>query len=160
VVQFNAAQFVGMAYRGILAREADPSGLAAYSKWLRRNADLAGLLAEIARSDEHWQKQFAARAPDLVRALYLGLLGREPEAEELHEHAAQLMTMQDVPLVLHRLGSSAEFANNVLQDQAEKIVRSAYRGILRREPDEGGLQHHIAALRTHGDLAVLLRGFV
>ena len=72
-----ADELVNMAYRGILTREADLTGLAAYTKALKGSADLAGLLKELSFSDEHWQKTLDTRAPDLVRALFQGLLGRE-----------------------------------------------------------------------------------
>ncbi|WP_217126213.1 hypothetical protein, partial [Hydrogenophilus sp. SS56] len=96
MLRLTAEQIIGMTYRGILSREPDPDGLAAYAKLLRRAGDLTPLLSELARSEERWRQSFAERAPELVRALYRGLLGREPEPEALQDYAERLTQTHDL----------------------------------------------------------------
>jgi hypothetical protein len=107
-LQIYAVELVGMAYRGILTREADSTGLAAYSKTLKRSSNLAALLKEISYSDEFWGKSLSARARDLVQALYLRLLGREPEAEALESYAAKLAETSDLTPLLAEIARSDE----------------------------------------------------
>jgi hypothetical protein len=67
------------AYRDMLGREADPSGVAAYKRGLSRGMTEAEMRAELARSREGQQK--AAR--DLITRVYREMLKREPDADGL-----------------------------------------------------------------------------
>ncbi|MCI4406654.1 MAG: DUF4214 domain-containing protein, partial [Sulfuricurvum sp.] len=82
-IRIFTKQLVREAYHGILQREADVQGLASYTDALKQNFGFGALLRDLSESDEHWQKTLEVRAPELVRALYRGLLDREPEPEAL-----------------------------------------------------------------------------
>lgn len=45
---------------------------------------------------------------------------------------------------------------DLLEPLAERVIQSAYLGILGREPDPDGLAHHSARLRQEGQLATVL----
>jgi len=49
-------ELVRLAYRGVLGREPDPTGMTDYSKLLVETKDFAALLSILARSREHWEK--------------------------------------------------------------------------------------------------------
>jgi len=149
-------ELVDMAYRGILMRAADSTGLAAYSKTLRATADLAGLLKELSYSNEHWEKSLNAHAPDLVRAFYQGLLGREPEPEALESYAARLAESHDLTPLLAEIARSDEHWRKTLDARAPDLVRALYQKLLGREPEPEVLQDYAATLAESHDLAPLL----
>jgi tRNA A-37 threonylcarbamoyl transferase component Bud32 len=111
-LRLHAADLVKTAYRGLLGREPDPEGLAAHSATLAATQELAAFLADVIRSDEFLQKSFTALAPDLVRAAYRGLLGREPDPEGLAAHIASLAKKQDLAVLLANFVRSGEFSRS------------------------------------------------
>lgn len=111
-LRLYAANFVNAGYRGVLGREPDPEGLAAYTEALARSGDLAGFLVDLARSDEFKQKTFAVLAPDLVRAAYRGLLGRDADPEGLAAYVANLTNRRDLASVLADIVHSEEFTRS------------------------------------------------
>ena len=151
-----ADELVNMAYRGILTREADLTGLAAYTKALKGSADLAGLLKELSFSDEHWQKTLDTRAPDLVRALFQGLLGREPDAEARESYVAKLAESHDLTPLLAEIARSDEHWQKTLDARAPGLVRALYQGLLGREPKPETLDGYAARLAETHDLTPLL----
>lgn len=140
-VRIFAEQLVRKAYRGILQRDADPQGLASYTDALKQNLGLAGLLRDVTESDEHWRKTLEARAPELVRSLYSGLLDREPEPEALQDYAEKLATAHDLTPLLAEIAGSDEHWERQYARRVHRVVTEAYRAILGREPDEKGLQN-------------------
>src|ERR1700680_4645656 len=88
--RYCSAAIVKTLYCGVLLRDAEPQELAEHSKYLRKTGDLAGVVKDLCLSPEHWHKNFDGHASDLVRSIYHGLLGREPESEELQGYAAKL----------------------------------------------------------------------
>ncbi|MGB9591396.1 MAG: CDP-glycerol glycerophosphotransferase family protein, partial [Candidatus Kryptoniota bacterium] len=114
--------------------------------------DLTPLLAEIARSDEHWHKTVADRAPELVRALYLGLLGREPKPEALHGYVEKLAASHDLTPLLAEIGASDDLWQKLFRAHAPQLVTEMYRGILEREPDPGGLKAYVKSINEPGGI--------
>ncbi len=142
----HADELVGMAYRGILTREADSTGLSAYSKTLRRTANLSGLLKELSFSDEHWQKTLDARAPDLVRVLYRGLLGREPEVEALQHYTAKLAELHDLTPLLAEIARSDEHWQKTFDARSSYLLSAIFHGLLGRDADAIGLEAYSKVL--------------
>lgn len=100
---------------------------------------------------------FAARY--LARELYRGILGREPEAGELASCATAIKSTGSIaPQVKSQLTSS-EFRNNSFDLEAPELVRAAYEGLLRRQPDAGGLDMFSTRLRQDRNIAALLTAF-
>jgi len=97
------------AYRGILKREPDPEGLEEYRTAIARSGDPADILAAIASSDEVGRKYFTALAPDLVQAVYRGLLGRDPDREGMSTYAEQLTAPDGLSKILDSIIHSKEF---------------------------------------------------
>lgn len=117
-----ANEVVRIVYRGLLAREVDAAGLDTYSKSLESSVDLAGLLKEISNSDEHWKKSLNARAPELVHAVYRGLLGREPDPKGLQKYSRDLAKGGQLSTVLTDIIESVEFSKVHERKQRRKLV--------------------------------------
>src|SRR5256884_9247185 len=86
-ISSRAAELVDAAYQGLLARAPDEQALGHYSAQLAEHKDLAGLLANLSESQEHWAQLLALRSEDLVRCVYRALLNREPDEEALRSYA-------------------------------------------------------------------------
>lgn len=142
IFRSRAAELVEVAYRGLLKRDADPNALQGYAAALADTRDLQMLLATIARSDEHWIKTLETRAPDVVRALYAGLLDRDPDPEALQQRAEHLAATRDLSPLLENLAGSDEHWDRQLATRAPQLVQSLYRVLLKRDVDASGLQSY------------------
>ncbi len=78
---------VRRAFREILGREADPSGVAAYTRALSRGMTEPELRAELGRSREGMQQ----KARELITRVYRELLKREPDPAGLENYTAQIL---------------------------------------------------------------------
>ncbi len=85
-----ADHYVGLAYQGILGREADPGGLAAYSSGLQAGESVLELCESLNSSEEFTSRRAQLASTDMARELYLGILGREPDSEGLAATAAAI----------------------------------------------------------------------
>jgi hypothetical protein len=75
----DARVVVQHAYRGILGREPDPAGLAAYASELERGWPITRVCRHLFESAE-FRASRSLRSPEaLVSELYLGILEREPD---------------------------------------------------------------------------------
>jgi hypothetical protein len=132
-----------------------------YAEKLAAGHDLASLLAEIAGSDEHWRKTLEARAMELVRLLYRGLLEREPEPEELEIYSKKLEGQHDLIALLAEIVGSDEHWKRQYGRRAHQVVAEAYRAILGREPDEKGLQSWLPTAYAWPDgIRNIVTGFI
>src|SRR5207248_2825891 len=100
---------VSAVYQGLLNRELDEEAQRTYVTQLRESGDLPGVLAIIARSDEHWGKLLPARAEQLVTAIYQGLLNRELDEEAQRTYVTQLRESGDLPVLLATIARSEEY---------------------------------------------------
>lgn len=108
-LKIYAQEFIHMAYRGILQREPDALGLAAYTKELQATKDLKGLLRDLTISDEHWEYMLQERASELVGAVYQALLGREPDTKGLAVYTKNLCSTEGFTRLLRQFVRSEEF---------------------------------------------------
>jgi hypothetical protein len=159
-LEARASELVHSLYRGLLDREPEPEALQAYAEKLAEVHDLTPLLAEIARSDEHWRKTLEARASELVHSLYRGLLDREPEPEALQGYAEKLATGHDLTPLLAEIARSDEHWRKTLEARAPELMRSLYRGLLGRDPDPEGMQGYLQVIREAGGLEKALSSIV
>ncbi|WP_217127067.1 DUF4214 domain-containing protein, partial [Hydrogenophilus thiooxidans] len=122
--------------------------------------DLAPLLMEMARSDERWRQSFAERAPELVRALYRGLLGREPEPEALQDYAERLTQTHDLAPLLMELARSEERWRQSFAERATNLVNQIYNGLMGREADPSGLKTYTDKLIKEGGIQNTLQSII
>jgi uncharacterized protein (DUF2267 family) len=158
------------AYEGILGREPDPDGLAAHGATLRQTGRLASVLRDMVRSDEAWRSMLAARATDIVQAVFRALLGRDPEEEAQAAYAELLARTGDLEVFLTEVAHSQEHEARVLDRQGlgpgpaappgtgtftshEAVVTAVFQGMLGRPPDAEGLAAYTQLLADTGDLA-------
>jgi hypothetical protein len=134
------------AFQSVLHREPNPSELRRYRTLVAENGwretdvrrDLSG------RTD--YQRYSSGRRglqpSAVVRRAYQDILGRDPDPEGLRTYRSKMIdegwTEQDVREALRR---SPEYASTDRRSaSADRIIQRAYRDILHREPDPGGLE--------------------
>jgi Domain of unknown function (DUF4214)/Sulfotransferase domain len=99
-------------------------------------------------------------AAELVRAAYLGMLGRLPDDAGLKTYCAELgsglKAGKGLAELLTAISRSQEHWQRVLQQRAEDLVRAACEGILKRAPGEQELKALAAQFGKSGSIAGLL----
>ena len=146
-LQLCAPVFVRDAYRSILGREPDGDGYAAYSRELRTRGRLAEVLSDLLTSKEANDLALARLSPDFVRYVYLGLLDRRPNAEELAAGCDNLTG------TVARLSYSLEFIDKVIERSAEELIVAGCRRLLPADL-EGDIQRTLVEQLTRSkDLA-------
>ena len=151
---------VGAAYAGLLGRQADPDGLAYRSGRLAKEQDLAIILREFVQSREFQRRIFAALSPDLVGAIYEGLLGRRANPVGLAEHSGKLAKEQNLAIVLREFVQSREFQRKIFAALSPALVTAAYKGVFGNEPEPREVANRAARLAREQDLAIIVREFI
>jgi len=155
----TAEAIVQHAYREILGRDPDPNGLRNYtgkimnegwSEWDVRNA--------LRNSDEYAAgaalRVRTAAADRIIRHAYQEILGREPDPAGLETYRRNILEEgwdeYDVRRALIRSPERRQQRLAVSQQAAEDMVRRAYRTVLNREPDAGGMANYTARVMYDG----------
>ena len=114
------------AFRGLLGRDPEAEALATYSGHLKGHRDLAAVLDDVGRSEEHWRRLLAVHAQSVVRAVFLALLKREPDPEALAVYAQDLRQTADISALMSAVADSAEHWELMLQARrhASKLLLS------------------------------------
>ena len=168
----NADEIVRRAYQDILGRAPDPDGLRNYrSKIMNDGWSERDVREALRRSEEYAANNAPARgfrtasADRIIRRAYQDILGREPDAAGLRNYRRLILEdgwdEHDVRQALIRSPERRENRLGTNSAQAEETVRRAYRSVLGREPDAGGLSHYTAKIRyerwTEEDVVQALR---
>lgn len=148
----HAPELTRSAYRAVLGREPREEEVAALTKSLEGEKDLAAVLSAIVTCEEHWEKLLARRSDDVVKAVFQALLGRDPEPEALHAYAERLQQTKCLSDLMRAVGESQEHWQRLFDARAEELVGALYRGLLGREPDTAGLRAYTAKLRATRNL--------
>ncbi len=104
-------------FKGVLGRTPEPDAVSAYTEYLSDHRDMGDLLTIVCGSQEHWDKLLADRSEDIVRATFLGILGREPDTEALSVYSAHLRQQRDLVSLFNIISTSQEHWDNLLQDK-------------------------------------------
>jgi len=136
-------RIIRRAYQDILDRDPDAEGQRAYRRamidkgWTER--DVRDDLRKSPEYAKH-QRESAAR---IVRRAYLDVLGREPDTQGLATYLNRILRDDwDEHDVREALEKSPEY-RRYSRERAERIVRDAYRNVLKREVDEAGLRNYV-----------------
>ena len=138
---------VRRAFRSALSRDPSPREVRRYGVLMDRygwtEADVQKDLQE--RTDYRRYARGRGTAPDAaIRQAYQDILAREPDAEGLAHYRRRMFderwTIQDVRESLRK--SPEHNSRERRNASAERIVRRAYRDVLRREPDPEGLANY------------------
>ena len=142
-------------FRSVVGREPSERELLRYRALMIRNgwseADVRSDLR--ARTDyRKYRNDTGTRPTAAVRSAYQDILGREPDAEGLRNYRQKIVregwSEQDVRDDLRR---SVEYATLTGRTaSADRIIRRAYLDVLRREPDEEGLQTYRREIIENG----------
>jgi hypothetical protein len=158
-----ADAIIRRAYRDVLRREPDASGLETYRREILENGweyhDLRQVLMRsderrLARSLNPADPNRDANATQMVRRAYLSVLGREPDAGGLQNYRDKILRegwSEDQVVRSLRQSPERRETRGVNSDaNATQMVRRAYLAVLKREPDEGGLQNYKAKVLSEG----------
>jgi len=156
----SADRIIRRAYQDILGREPDAEGLSTYRRnIIERGWDEQDVRTALRRSPERRGQVTGQRgltdadATDMVRRAYQSVLKREPDEAGLQEYKARILndrwTEQQVVSALRSSPERRDVVRaqrGVSDAEATEIVRRAYRSVLNREPDAGGLQDYKARI--------------
>jgi TorA maturation chaperone TorD len=137
-------------------KEADAIIRRAYNDYLGRDPDAAGLehyrklLVDEDWSEEHVRKDLrhspeakSANAVMIVKNAYRAVLGRDPDAEGLKMYSRNVEKDNwDQDDVEKSLKKSDEYKRSGV----DIIIKRAYRDVLGRDPDKGGLENYRKAI--------------
>lgn len=136
--------FVRQQYRDLLDREPDPGGLAFWQTVLNQGAfTQAGLAAAFLGGQEFGNLGYK------VIKLYLAVLGRAPAITEWKSWQDSFRAGTDTIGLINSLATSAEYSNRFGANlPASQFLTLAYRNILGRDPDPGGLSYWTGVLNS------------
>jgi hypothetical protein len=139
----EAEALVQRAYREVLDRPADPSGLRRYRDHLLREGwSERQLISELQRSNE----ARSINPEQAIARMYREILGREPDANGLSHYRSKWRegwTQGQIRDDLRRSHEGREAATTA-------AINRAYRDILGRDPDPEGLANYQRLMRREG----------
>jgi hypothetical protein len=113
----RAEELVRTTFVALLNRQPEEPALRAYVAKIQAGQRLAELLSAVARSQEHWDLLLQERAPELIGALYRGLLRREPDNVGLTAHVAEFKATRDLAGMASAIGRSGEGDRKLKRDE-------------------------------------------
>ena len=152
------------AYEDILGREPDTTGLRVYRSHIIDD----GWTEQDVRSDLKKSPERQGKTPEsaeaIVRRAYQDVLGREPDAAGMATYKSKLLyegwQERDVRSDLKKSSERRE-TGGVSAEQAQQMVRNAYRSVLGRDPDSSGNATFVEKIRrdrwSENDVANALR---
>ncbi len=154
---------VRRAYQDILNREPDEDGMRTYrSKIIDDNWSEKDVRNDLRRSQERAGLKSEA-VDQIIRRAYQDVLRRDPDQSGLATYRAKMLydgwSERDVRSDLKKSSERREIGD-VSNEQAQQIVRRAYRDVLGREPDSGSSVYIEKVMRNHwsqDDVATALR---
>lgn len=134
------------AYQDILHRDPDPEGMRTYRSLMIdkdwSESDVREALRKSTEKDELRDEHRRQEAEKIVRRAYQDVLGRDPDSNGLYTFRNKVLDdgwdEHDVREALKRSPENRQ-KNQITRQDAETIVRRAYRAVLGRDPDSAGL---------------------
>jgi len=156
LVNARSDELINEIYQGLLGRLPDETSLGHYSAKLSKSQDLGSILSDVAGSNEHWNKLLKARSGEMVRNMYLGSLGREPEDSAKKHYAGKLIQTDDFVSVLAEINRSDEQWRRQIALHSTDLLNTIYRSLLKRDPDPSGLEEYIKIISEPDGLRKVL----
>jgi polysaccharide pyruvyl transferase WcaK-like protein len=97
-------------------------------------------------------------ARDLTRAVYSGLLERDPDEGGAATYSTQLQHGGDLAEVIRSIAASTEYREHFIRQRADELVYLAFEGVLRRQPTPEELEKHNQDLAGIADLGSVIQG--
>lgn len=157
LIKHYARDIVRSIYTGLLQVEPNEEALTAYVEELRKTGELEPIIRDLAASRTSWEAHLYEHPDALIRFVFQGLLGREPDPEALRTYSGDLAERKDLGAVLSAVGQSQEHWEKLLGHKAEELIKAVYQGLLKREPDPEGLRTYSQTLAENKNLSEIIR---
>lgn len=129
---------VSEVFLGMLARPADATGLAEYSRVLLATRAISAIIADIRDSDEFRQNFMQRHAKSLLEEIGRAMLGRSLAPDECAPLAA-IDDIGGVGAAIAAVKSGTSFWNAQIQLHGGELLHAVYEALLGRKADESGL---------------------
>ena len=151
-----APEWLRALLRSLLGREPEPEAVAAYCKSLMVSGDFKATADAIVRSEEYKKTRSLGTAAELVRAIFRGLLGREPGSQTLSLYGDTLENKGDVSEIITQILETEEYRKGSIAVLAQDLVRAIFEGLLDRPPDSAAVAYYQKRLSEGREIAPLL----
>lgn len=145
-------QIVRRAYEDVLNREPDKEGLRVYRSRIIDDNWSEKDVRNALRKSEEASNQNSESIDNIVRRAYQDVLGRDPDRAGLATYRMKMMnegwSERDVRSDLKKSSERRE-KGDVSSEQAQQIVRRAYRSTLGRDADSGSSVYVDKVMRNH-----------
>jgi len=132
-------------YRDVFDRPADPAGRSHWVRHVAAGHTLESVAALLYGSDEYWRTS-GGTAGGFVERIYLGVLGREPDADGRRHWVAVIEGGTPTASV------AAGFYGSI--ESREDRVTGLFAAVLQRAPDDAGLAYWVDTVPRLGDVTL------
>ncbi len=153
-------EFVGLVYRNALHREPDGGGWDHWTGVLDRGVSRGEVMLGFSESNE-FRNRTASDIDDIEAAGPIGRLYRAYFLRQPDQAGLQYWTNTGLPAsaVSEQFAASAEFRNRYGALDDRGFITTAYRNVLGRDPDGGGLAHWQSVLGRGTSRGAVMLGF-
>jgi hypothetical protein len=160
VVQWSANWFgpdlVKAAYRGLAGRSPTEDEVQTQVAAIKREGKVSAVIQDISHLPEAWARNLHSQPAELVRQLYRGVNGEDPDAASLAAGIALLAQRPDLPTLVSSLLVERRRRLGLLEIGAASIVQAAFKTSLGRPADPHDLEGFSAQLLASGDVRTFL----
>lgn len=114
------------------------------------------ILADVSESDDHQLVAASTLVDSSVRRLYLGVLGREPDAGGAYYWTSRRVNGESLEELASAIGASPEYEMRFGATSDREFVTQIYRLVFNRQPDAAGLDFWAGEVADRGRWAVLV----
>lgn len=163
-----ATELIDALYRGILGRECDTEGVAAYAELLRTPETVADVATALIRSDEFYHRHAAAIGPrwlsdqaePLANAVFRGLLQRDASDGERAGFKNEIFGVDDLQKAIASILNAGEFRGQVARTFADQWINAIFCALLNRPVDANGLASYKQKVEQPEDFEHVIRAVV
>lgn len=150
------AAFIEAVYRRALERPPTPEELDDATALLTDGFGRGRILADVSESRDHQLAAAAVLVDPSVRRLYLGVLGREPDAGGAYYWTARRANGESLEELASVIGASPEYEARFGETTDEEFVARIYGLVFGRQPDGPGLDFWVREVGRRGRWGVLV----
>lgn len=140
----KAEMLIRDAYNDILGRDPDPAGMKEYRKRMVDEGWSEDRIRDALKKSDEAKRN---RTDIIIKRAYRDMLGREPDAAGLKEYRRMI---NEEGWSEDRIRETLKKSDEAKRNRAVVIVKRAYRQVLGREADPGGLKTYCARVNKDG----------
>lgn len=140
----QAEKVIRDAYNDILGRNPDPAGLQNYKKRMVEDGWSEHRIRDALMKSDEYQKN---RTDIIIKRAYRDILGREPDAAGLNRYRKAI---NEEGWSEDRMRETLKNSDEAKKSRTDIIIKRAYREILGREVDPGGLKTYRTRVKEDG----------